>query len=78
MGEFGAILMTPDGRMGAFNADRLRYLTAVREQAEKHDIPWSIWEYSNPYGMSLILPTGPADADTQMLEALGLPPEPRL
>jgi hypothetical protein len=49
----------------------------VREQAEKHDIPWSIWEYSNPYGMSLILPTGPADADTQMLEALGLPPEPR-
>ena len=77
MGEFGAILITSDGRMGAFNADRLRYLTAVREQAEKHDIPWSIWEYSNPYGMSLILPTGPADADTQMLEALGLPPEPR-
>lgn len=72
MGEFGAILMTPDGRMGAFNADRLRYLTAVREQAEAHGIPWSIWEYTNPYGMSVILPTGPADADTEMLTALGL------
>lgn len=77
MGEFGAILITPDGRMGAFNADRLRYLAAGRETAEQHAIPWSIWEYSNPFGMSLILPTGPADADNQMLEALGLPPERR-
>lgn len=73
MGEFGAILMSPDGRMGAFNADRLRYLTAVREQAERHSIPWSIWEYSNPFGMSVILPAGPAEPDMDMLGALGLP-----
>lgn len=73
MGEFGAILMSADGRMGAFNTDRLRYLQAVRERAEQHDIPWSIWEYSNPYGMSVILPTGPALPDTEMLAALGLP-----
>ena len=72
MGEFGAILMSADGRMGAFNADRLRYLTAVREAAESHQIPWSIWEYSNPFGMSVILPTGPADPDTDLLRALGL------
>ena len=73
MGEFGAMLISPDGRTGAHNGDRLRYLSAVREEAERFDIPWSIWEYSNPYGMSVILPTGPAKADTGLLEALGLP-----
>jgi endoglucanase len=72
MGEFGAILMSADGRMGAFNADRLRYLTAVRMEAERYGMPWSIWEYSNPYGMSVILPVGPAVPDTEMLQALGL------
>ena len=72
MGEFGAILMTPDGRMGAFDQDRLRYLAAVRQEAEKHGFPWSIWEYSNPYGMSVIVPTGPAVPDTALLEVLGL------
>jgi endoglucanase len=72
MGEFGAILMTPDGRMGAFNQDRLRYLAAVRQEAEKHGFPWSIWEYSNPYGMSVIVPSGPAVPDTDLLQALGL------
>lgn len=72
MGEFGAILMTSDGRMGAFNQDRLRYLAAVRQEAEKHGFPWSIWEYSNPYGMSVIVPTGPAVADTELLQVLGL------
>jgi len=74
MGEFGAILMSADGRSGAFDADRLRYVTAVREAAEQRHIPWSIWEYSNPYGMSVILPRGPAIADAGLLGALGLTP----
>ena len=73
MGEFGAILMTPDGRMGAHNQDRLRYLAAVRQEAEKYGFPWSIWEYSNPYGMTVIVPMGPAVPDTELLEVLGLP-----
>lgn len=72
MGEFGAMLMSPDGRSGAFDADRLRYLAAVRTEAEKYDIPWAVWEYSNPYGMTLIVPEGPAVADGEMLKALGL------
>lgn len=72
MGEFGVILMPPDGHMGAFNSDRLRYITAVREQAERHGIPWAIWEYSNPYGMSVIKSVGPALPDEGLLEALGL------
>jgi hypothetical protein len=72
MGEFGAMLMSDDGRTGAYNADRLRYLTALRKEAERYGIPWSIWEYSNPYGMSVILPKGPAIPDAEMLHALGL------
>lgn len=72
MGEFGVILMSKDGRSGAFDADRLRYVAAVREEAEKRGIPWSLWEYSNPYGMTLIAPDGPAVPDTELLRALGL------
>ncbi len=72
MGEFGAMLMSDDGRSGAFNADRLRYLRSLRTIAEEHDIPWSVWEFSNPYGMSVIVPKGPAIPDLAMLEALGL------
>lgn len=73
VGEFGVILMSADGKMGASNADRLRYLTAVRREAERFAIPWSAWEFSNPYGMSVIQPEGPAIADQEMLRALGLP-----
>ncbi|PTE11572.1 glycoside hydrolase family 5 protein [Mesorhizobium helmanticense] len=73
MGEFGVILMSADGRMGAHDADRLRYLSAVRREAERFAIPWSVWEFSNPYGMTLILPDGPAVPDPEMLQALGLP-----
>lgn len=72
IGEFGVIRISADGRSGAFDADRLRYLAAVRREAERFGIPWSIWEFSNPYGMSLILPEGPAVPDREMLRALGL------
>ncbi|TJW71417.1 MAG: glycoside hydrolase family 5, partial [Mesorhizobium sp.] len=72
MGEFGVILISADGRMGAFDADRLRYLEAVRQQAERLAIPWSVWEFANPHGMSLILPDGPPVADGGLVRALGL------
>ncbi|MEP6808635.1 MAG: cellulase family glycosylhydrolase [Chthoniobacterales bacterium] len=72
MGEFGVILMSPDGRSGAANSDRLRYIVDVRSEAEKFNMPWSIWEYSNPYGMTVIVPSGPANPDTDLLKALGL------
>jgi len=72
MGEFGVIRMTADGRAGAYDPDRLRYLRTVRETAEENGIPWSVWEYSNPYGMTVIEPQGPAVPDEAMLEALGL------
>lgn len=72
MGEFGVILLTEDGRSGAFDADRLRYMEALRQEADQLHIPWSVWEYANPYGMSLILPKGPAVADRALLKVLGL------
>lgn len=73
LGEFGVSRMTADGRSGAYDADRLRYLRAVRETAEEHGMAWSVWEYSNPHGMTLIAPKGPAVPDPGMLQALGLP-----
>ena len=72
MGEFGVILMSPDGRSGAFDLDRLRFIAALRLQANQLHIPWSIWEYSNPYGMTVIQPKGPAVPDLELLHALGL------
>ena len=74
MGEFGTILMSRDGRKGARNEDRLRYLGAVRAEADRYGIPWAIWEYSNPYGMSLILPDGAANPDPDLIDILGLNP----
>ena len=79
MGEFGTILMpwdqsTPPGSyMGTYEADRSNYVKAVRQTAEADGIPWSTWEYSNPYGMSVIVPQGPAVPDGDLLHALGLP-----
>lgn len=72
MGEFGVFQISADGRAGAYDPDRLRYLAATRLEAERRGIPWSIWEYSNPHGISLILPKGPAVPDPGMLKALGL------
>lgn len=78
MGEFGAILM-PDERdpkgpnyMGAYKEDRSAYVKAVRLLAQNNGIPWAMWEYSNPFGMSLIEPYGPAIPDYDLLQALGL------
>lgn len=72
MGEFGVIRLTADGRAGAYDADRLRYLRTVRKTAEENGVPWSVWEYSNPHGMTIIEPQGLAVPDEAMLEALGL------
>lgn len=73
MGEFGVIALSANGSAGAFDADRYRYIEAVRTKAEQRGIAWSVWEYSNPYGMTLIVPAGPAEPDAGLLNALGLP-----
>jgi hypothetical protein len=71
MGEFGVMAAAPR-RGGANDADRLRWLTAVRREAEKHAIAWAYWEYSNVHGMSLTSPASRREFDPIALQALGL------
>lgn len=71
VGEFGVVRMQPD-RGGATDEDRFRYVAAVRTLAEQYGMAWSLWEYSNPHGMSLIEPEGPAVPEPLLLRALGL------
>jgi endoglucanase len=71
MGEFGVMAAAPR-RGGADDADRLRWLTAVRREAEKHAIAWAYWEYSNVHGMSLTSPASRREFDPVALHALGL------
>lgn len=71
VGEFGVVRMQPD-RGGATDEDRFRYIKAVRMLAEQYGMAWSLWEYSNPHGMSLIEPVGPAVPEPLLLRALGL------
>jgi hypothetical protein len=72
MGEFGVIDLAADRSIGARQEDRDRYLEAVRTLAETQGIPWAFWEYSNPWGMSLIEPVGPAEPDASLFAPLGL------
>lgn len=72
MGEFGVIVQSADRKIGAPEADRSRYIRAARSIAEAHGIPWSVWEYSNPFGMTVIVGEGAAVADRDLLVALGL------
>jgi len=71
LGEFSAMRAT-DHRGGALDADRFRWLDAVRREAEALGAPWAYWEYSNPHGMSLTTPDASRRPDAVVLEALGL------
>lgn len=71
VGEFGAARYHPQSG-GALDEDRFRYISAVRTLAEASGMGWSMWEYSNPHGFSLISPEGPAAPEQGTLEALGL------
>lgn len=71
LGEFG-VMQANDSRGGALDADRLRWLSAVRREAEALGAPWAYWEYSNPNGMSLTTYDKSRQADPIALKALGL------
>ena len=71
MGEFGVIAAT-NRRAGAEPADRLRWLSFVRKQAESYDIGWAYWEYNNVHGMSLTTNTKSREFDPVAIRALGL------
>jgi len=60
-----------NGHGGALDADRFRWLDAVRREAEALGAAWAYWRYADPEGMSLTKPDG-HQADLVALEALGL------
>lgn len=65
LGEFGVYTKT------SVREGRLRYYQAVREEAEKHKMGWSIWDYAGGFQVAEGEP-GKRRADEEMLKALGL------
>jgi len=68
LGSFG-VMAANQNRGGALDADRFRWLNAVRREAEAFGAAWA---YSNPNGMSLTTPDAYRRPDAVVLEALGL------
>jgi len=71
LGEFG-VMAANDQRGGALDADRYRWLSAVRHEAEALGAAWAYWEYSNPHGMSLTTADRSRRVDPIAVKALGL------
>jgi endoglucanase len=71
LGEF-SVMAANDRRGGALDADRYRWLSAVRHEAEALGAAWAYWEYSNPHGMSLTTADRSRRVDPIALKALGL------
>lgn len=71
LGEFG--VMDGAQRPGAARqADRLRWLSDVREEAEAHGFAWAAWVHSGSVGFSLVERDGGTELDRGVLRALGL------
>ena len=70
LGEFG--VMDGAQRAGAARqADRLRWLSDVREEAEAHGFVWAAWVHSGSIGFSLAKRAGSTELDSGVLRALG-------
>ncbi|MEJ0077569.1 MAG: cellulase family glycosylhydrolase [Alphaproteobacteria bacterium] len=70
LGEFG--VMESAQRQGAARqADRLRWLSDVREEAETHGFVWAAWVHSGSIGFSLVERDGSTELDPGVLRALG-------
>lgn len=68
LGEFGVM------RPGVDPASRLRWLADVRQAAERHGFPWSLWLYERADNMGLVMDNTSFALDPGMLRALGLNP----
>jgi endoglucanase len=70
LGEFG--VMDGAQRPGAARqADRLRWLSDVREEAEARGFAWAAWVHSGSIGFSLVEREGSTELDPGVLHALG-------
>ena len=71
LGEFGAMNNEQRG-LEVRQADRLRWLTDVREEAESRGFIWSVWVHSQSIGFALVKHEGSTELDPGALRALGL------
>jgi hypothetical protein len=70
LGEFG-VMDGAQRRGAARSAERLRWLSDVREEAEARGFAWSAWVHSGSVGFSLIESKGSTELDPGVLRALG-------
>jgi hypothetical protein len=71
LGEFGAMNNAQRG-LATRQAERLRWLADVREEAEAHGFAWAAWVHSGSLGFSLVKQPGSSELDPGVLGALGL------
>jgi endoglucanase len=70
LGEFG--VMDGAQRAGAARyAERMRWMTDVREEAEARGFTWAAWVHSGSVGFSLVAREGSTELDPGVLRALG-------
>jgi endoglucanase len=71
LGEFGAMDNEQRG-MATHQAERLHWISDVREEAEAHGFVWAVWVYSGSIGFSLVKRPGSPELDPEITKALGL------
>jgi hypothetical protein len=71
LGEFGAMDNAQRG-IATRQAERLRWLSDVRKEAEAHGFTWAAWVYRGSIGFSLVERDGSSELDPGVLRVLGL------
>jgi endoglucanase len=71
LGEFGAMDNAQRGR-ATRRAERLRWISDVREEADAHGFAWAAWVHSGSIGFSLVKRPGSPELDPAIVSALGL------
>jgi endoglucanase len=71
LGEFGAMNNEQRGR-ATRQAERLRWLSDVRAEAEARGFAWAAWVHSGSIGFSLVKHAGSPELDPGVVSALGL------
>lgn len=70
LGEFGAMNNEQRG-LATRQAERLRWLSDVREEAEARGFAWAAWVHSGSIGFSLVERPGSPELDPGIVRALG-------
>jgi endoglucanase len=71
LGEFGAMDNAQRGR-ATRPAERLRWISDVREEADAHGFAWAAWVHSGSIGFSLVRQAGSPELEPAIVRALGL------